>query len=242
VAHVYETRGAPAEGLAWLEAHADRWDSVNNFARHMDWHRALFHFARNDVDAVFDLYDRKIRDVKTDDYRDITNAASLLYRLDASGVGVGRRWCELADIAQHRLHDQTLAFAQLHYLLCLVGDRRWAAAFRLFAAMDLEARAGQGTQAHILAEIGVPMAKAILANCGADYRTGASSAAAHQLDTTLLGGSRAQRQTFEQILRNAEALEKKSGQRLTLMLSRAARAAAPRRYQAPRLGAAALAR
>ena len=35
VAHVYETRGETARGLAWVMLHAPRWGEVNNFARHM---------------------------------------------------------------------------------------------------------------------------------------------------------------------------------------------------------------
>ena len=100
VAHVYETRGEPAHGLAWLMLHEPRWDAVNNFARHMFWHRALFHLARNEADIALGLYDTNIRGAKTDDYRDVANAASLLLRLEARGLRVGDRWRELADIAR----------------------------------------------------------------------------------------------------------------------------------------------
>ncbi len=207
VAHVHETRGAAAPGIAWTEAHAERWSAVNNFARHMDWHRALFHLARNESATALALYDRKIRNVPSDDYRDITNAAALLYRLEAQGVGVGRRWTELADLAERRVNDHALVFAQLHYVLCLVGARRWDAAYRLFAAMDLEARSGLGTQARLLADIGIPLAKTMLAGRGAGQTP--TAAAVWNGDLARLGGSRAQRQTFERILR---AAEKRHGQ------------------------------
>jgi hypothetical protein len=210
VAHVHEARGAPGLGIAWIAAHADRWHSVNNFARHMDWHRALFHVARNEAGRVLEIYDRQIRDVKTDDYRDITNAASLLYRLEARGIGVGRRWVELAGLAERRLDDRTLAFAQLHYLLCLIGAGRWEAAYQLFAAMDLEARSGHGTQARLLAELGVPLAKTMLARFGADRHAASSIAIIPRHDLARLGGSHAQRQTFERILRDAEDRQRQS--------------------------------
>jgi hypothetical protein len=210
VAHVHEARGALGPGIAWIAAHADRWNSVNNFARHMDWHRALFYFARNETERVLEIYDRQIRDVRTDDYRDITNAASLLYRLEATGIGVGRRWAELADFAERRLNDHALAFAQLHYMLCLIGDRRWDAAYRLFGAMDIEARVGQGTQARLLAELGVPLAKTLLASFGADREAATSAAITPRSDVNRLGGSHAQRQTFEWILRDAEDPQRQS--------------------------------
>jgi hypothetical protein len=206
VAHVHEARGATAPGIAWITAHEGRWIDVNNFARHMDWHRALFHLARNENGTVLALYDRKIRNLPSDDYRDITNAAALLYRLEAHGVGVGQRWTELADLAERRINDHALAFAQLHYLICLVGARRWDAAYHLFAAMDLEARSGLGTQARLLADIGVPLAKTILAGSGAGVAWNGNLAR--------LGGSRAQRQTFERILRDAKKQQEQPTQRL----------------------------
>jgi hypothetical protein len=214
VAHVYEAHGDVAPGLAWIDTHADRWAAVNNFARHMDWHRALFHVARNEAGRVLEIYDHQIRDVKTDDYRDITNAASLLYRLEASGIGVGRRWVELAGLAERRLSDRTLAFAQLHYLLCLIGAGRWGAAYQLFAAMDLEARSGHGTQARLLAELGVPLAKTMLACFGADGHAASSIAIMPRNDLARLGGSHAQRQTFERILRDAEDRQRQLSQHL----------------------------
>lgn len=204
VAHVHEARGAAAQGIAWLIAHEDRWERINNFARHMEWHRALFHVARNEGDIALALYDRRIRDAQTDDYRDVANAASLLYRLEASGVSVGRRWAELAALAERRASDRTLAFAQLHYLLCLIGDRRWEAAYRLFAAMDLEARSGQGTQARMLAALGVPLAKTMLACFDTAHDGVRSSSPASQEDLARLGGSHAQRQIFERILHGVE--------------------------------------
>jgi len=238
VAHVHEARGALGAGIAWIAAHADRWNSVNNFARHMDWHRALLHFARSETERVVEIYDRQIRDVRTDDYRDITNAASLLYRLEATGIDVGRRWAELADLAERRLNDRALVFAQLHYMLCLVGDRRWDAAYRLFGAMDIEARVGQGTQARLLADLGVPLAKTLLASFGADRKAATSAAVTLRSDVSRLGGSHAQRQTFERILRVAEEQQRQSSPHPATLRGDAHRSP-PRRTQ---LAALALAR
>jgi hypothetical protein len=41
---------------------------------------------------VLDLYDLHIRADETDDYLDMANAISLLWRLDEGGVEVGERW------------------------------------------------------------------------------------------------------------------------------------------------------
>ena len=81
-------------------------------------------------DAALALYDAEIRAEKTDDYRDISNAASLLSRLELEGVDVGDRWEELAVLAEKRTEDGCLAFADLHYMLALCGGRRDTAVAR----------------------------------------------------------------------------------------------------------------
>jgi tetratricopeptide (TPR) repeat protein len=205
VAHVHERRGEPARGIAWLRAHDRKWDDVNNFARHMAWHEALYRLARNESDTVFALYDRAIRAVRSDDYRDLANAAGLLHRLERAGHKVGRRWDELADIAERRSRDHALVFAQLHYLLCLIGAGRRDSAYRSFAAMDLEARAGNGSQARLLAKLGVPLAKILLADGADRHPAMALTVPALRARLTGLGGSQAQREIFERILDAAEA-------------------------------------
>lgn len=202
VAHVFDARNQAACGLAWIRAHSGRWCAVNNFARHLAWHEALFHLARKDCDAALALYDGIIRAGTTDDYRDMANAAALLLQLERYGCAAGRRWEELADIAERGARDHALVFARLHDLLCLVGAGRWDAAYRGFAAMDVDARSGQGTQARLLAPLGLPLAKLILA--GSEAALPRSMA---QLRNAIarLGGSRAQRRTFEQILDDAMA-------------------------------------
>jgi len=58
---------------------------------------------------------------KTDDYRDISNATSLLSRLELEGVNVGPRWQELAAFSENRVEDGCLVFADLHYMLALAA-------------------------------------------------------------------------------------------------------------------------
>jgi len=202
VAHVFDARDEPACGLAWIRAHSGRWCAVNNFARHLVWHEALFHLARKDRTAALALYDGVIREGTKDDYRDMANAAALLLQLERHGCSVGRRWEELADIAEHGARDRLLVFARLHDLLCLVSAGRWDAAYRGFAAMDVDARSSQGSQARLLAPVGLPMAKLILAGSEAALP---GSTAQLRNEIARLGGSRAQRRTFEQILDDAMA-------------------------------------
>ena len=95
MAHVFLMRGEPRAGLSWLARNEAHLAGCNNFAFHVSWHEALFHLELGAADAALDLYDRRVRAVQTDDYRDIANAASLLWRLERSGVPAGDRWAEL---------------------------------------------------------------------------------------------------------------------------------------------------
>jgi hypothetical protein len=82
--------GPGARGLDWLTGREASWAHCNNFRFHVWWHRALMHLDLGEHDAALALYDADIRAEKTDDYRDISNAASLLARLELEGVDVGR--------------------------------------------------------------------------------------------------------------------------------------------------------
>ena len=196
VVHVYEMQHQPATGLAWVAHHADRWAAVNNFIRHLHWHQALYHLRRREFDAVLGIYDTRIRDERTADYRDMANAISLLRRLEAEGVAVGARWDELATLAEARQADHALVFAELHRLMALVGAKRHEAAARQLAAMEQWARLGWGTQATVEAEIGIALARRILALSPDD---GDAEAALRAL-LPRIGGSRVQRQIFERLL------------------------------------------
>jgi hypothetical protein len=123
-----------------------------------------------------------------------------LLRLERQNVRIGSRWVELADLAERRRGDHSLTFAQLHYLLCLLGDRRFEAAYHFFAAMDIEARYGRGTQAQILASVGMDLAKRMLAHATGDVRAATPAASGLRQVIAGLGGSRAQRQTFDYFL------------------------------------------
>src|SRR6266853_315418 len=128
VAHVFEMRDEPDAGLRWLAERSIAFAGCNNLTFHLDWHRALFHLELGQPYRALVLYDTEVRSSETEDYRDISNAASLLWRLENRGIDVGARWRELADKAEHRLGDPSLAFASIHHVASLAGDRRFSVA------------------------------------------------------------------------------------------------------------------
>ncbi|TIX90826.1 tetratricopeptide repeat protein [Rhizobium sp. P44RR-XXIV] len=192
VSHVFEMRGDTKEGIDWLEGSRRAWSRCNNFSFHMAWHLGLLHLERGDHERVLELYDDEIRPQQTDDFRDMANAVSLLWRLEQSGVHVGNRWMDVAEIAYRRRNDTTLIFAALHNLAAMVavGDRAGVA--ELVAEIDAKAL-GMDEQAQIAAEIGVPMARVLAGlDAPADQRMIDRMVA----NLPKIGGSNAQRDFF----------------------------------------------
>lgn len=202
VAHVYDMTHMTRRGIALIDDNAGAWTHCNNFRFHVWWHKALLHLDLGDHAAVLDLYDTKIRDEKTDDYRDVSNATSLLMRLEFEGVPVGDRWAELADLAETRMDDGCLAFADMHYMLALVGDMRSDAAARMTARV---AQHGLGQDGRVgdmeaaIADPGAAMAQGLLEFGAARYDEAFSQLKAAQPKFQRLGGSHAQRDIFERL-------------------------------------------
>jgi tetratricopeptide (TPR) repeat protein len=198
VAHVHEMTGRPREGLEWLAAGRPHSGGLNNFAFHLSWHEALFQIELGETGRALALYDSEVRAERTDDYRDIANAASLLQRLELAGVRVGDRWDELADIAARRIEDRCLVFADLHYALALAGAGRTDALAELVHGVSR--LTGDGYNAMLSAGEGAMLIHAVAA-----FRAGHFAEAAHLLtiarpNAQAIGGSNAQRDVIEQML------------------------------------------
>jgi tetratricopeptide (TPR) repeat protein len=170
----------------------------NNFRYHVWWHKALMQLDLGDYQAALELYDRDIRADKTDDYRDVSNAASLLSRLELEGVDVAHRWEELADLSEHRATDGCLAFADLHYLLALCGGERDEAAAKLIARMATAKTELCETQ-RIIAHPGLRMAKGMHAFASGEYASAWLHLRDARVDLQVIGGSHAQRDVFQRI-------------------------------------------
>ncbi len=199
VAHVYDMTGEPMAGAGWLGGQADKWAHCNNFGFHVWWHLALFLLAIGATDEVLDLYDHKFRAEHTDDYRDISNAASMLVRLEIEGISVGARWEELASLCEKRAQDGCVVFADLHYIMPLARLGRTAAAEALIETLTDTAARTRCDMGAVAGTSGVPAAKGILAYYQGNYREAYRQLAAARLTIQNVGGSHAQRDVFERL-------------------------------------------
>lgn len=222
VAHVLEMRGEPRAGLHWLEQLQHSFTGCGNLIFHIAWHRALFHLALDQPRRALSLYDDEVRASQTDDYRDIANAVSLLWRLENCGVAVGIRWRELADKAASRLGDPSLVFASVHHMMALAGAGDYEIAETLLRSLRLQAERLQGTQPALLGAIGMPLAEAVLA---ASRRQPGRVVdllfpLRHRIAT--IGGSNAQRDVLAQLLIEAAIAADRHNEALILLQERGA--------------------
>lgn len=202
VAHVLEMTGRAQEGFNWLDS-AGNFDHCNNFSYHIHWHRALFALEFRDSSAVLALHDTAIRSEHTDDFRDLANGASLLQRLELDGVDVGDRWTELADIAARRVADRRLVFADLHYLLALLGAKRHDYAQRLVTNMLADAHRHQNYDSKVIQQAGRETALGLVEYSAGHYAAAAKHLMAGRIHRQRIGGSHAQRDVFEQVMLEA---------------------------------------
>jgi tetratricopeptide (TPR) repeat protein len=198
VAHVFDMTGRAEAGLEFLSGRDASWAHCNNFRYHVWWHRALMHLDLGNYDAVLALYDADIRADKTDDYRDISNAASLLSRLELDGVDVGERWEELAALSENRAQDGCLAFADLHYMLALCGGSRDEAAAGLIARMQ-STRISLNEVDRVMSHPGLQLAQGLQAFANGDYSNAWQYLKTGQADLLSIGGSHAQRDVFDRV-------------------------------------------
>jgi hypothetical protein len=191
------------DGLRWLDESGAGWLDANNFAFHVAWHRCLFLLELKRYDEILARYDVEVRPESSDDYLDITNAVSLLWRLEQVGVAVGRRWNELAERSAARSDDHMSVFGDAHFAAALAaagGDGafvQWQGSSKAFATGSGE------TQARVMADVGLALGAATLAHRQGDYGRAVDLLLPIRARLWRIGGSHAQRDVFAKLLIDA---------------------------------------
>ena len=202
VAHVLEMQGRHQDGIDWVHHPADAWDDRAPLARHVWWHKALFHWDSGDYEGALDLFDRSVYPEATAAYIDLQNGASLLWRLEMAGVNVGDRWEALGGQAEVTLDDQMLAFTDTHVAAALARTGRGEALARHRQVLA-ERSDGSGYAASLAADVTLPLADAVAAYFNGDYDRACDQFLALREDWPRVGGSHAQRDLYAQALIDA---------------------------------------
>jgi hypothetical protein len=227
VAHVLEMTGRRREGITRVEGPQSRWDGSNKLKHHPWWHQAMYHLELGDFAEMLSLCDASFRDLASpltgmapDLCIDMQNAASMLFRLGRHGVDVGERWVEIADKAEARIGDCQSAFTLPHWMMALAANGRDAAAGSMLSAMRDFSRGGQPITG-LVRDVAVPVTEAVLANGQGQHARAVALMCPVLGEMFRLGGSHAQHDVLEQVLRDS-ALKARSDADVGMLLERVA--------------------
>ncbi len=223
VAHVFEARGEPDQGLAWLAPRSGGWQRCSSFMlTHQWWHMALFHLARDEAAEALALFDRHVWGVRKAYVQDQVNAVSLLARLELHGTDVGARWLDVAAHVRPRIFDRQNPFLDLHFVYALARAGEDVAVAKLLGGMaDHAARSASA----VWREVALPAARGVAACARGQWREAGRWLAPLAGRLHRLGGSTAQQAWFEQMRCRSMATSQRAAppaQAMALALGQAA--------------------
>jgi hypothetical protein len=212
-----EMQDRPAEGIAWIDGLEPNWSACHNFTYHVHWHRCLFRLEQGDHAGVLADYDAKVRADKSSDFLDVTNAIALLWRLEQRGIDVGTRWEELSELCRDLCEDHRMVFGDAHFVMGLAACSNGAAVEAALASLEAFSRTS-GDEPAVARVVGLPLARAAVAHRRGDFRGAVEALLPCRGALHRIGGSRAQRDLFEQLLIDA-ALKAGDGKLTMALLS-----------------------
>lgn len=172
VSHVLNDTAQSRKGLDFLgQFKRDAWDDRNAIREHLWWHEALFQWELGDFDAVLSLFDDHVAKNVTSFYLDLQNTASILWRLESSGVDVGNRWQLLTDAAAERVVNRNIPFTDVHMAMILgrSGDKKQMSA--LINSVKGDSAKARNSRELAAAEVDIAVCEAVDAYCKGDYDT-----------------------------------------------------------------------
>lgn len=199
VAHVMEAEGRLDDGLEWMKRPDSFWAGRGPMRHHLWWHEALFMYEAGDYDRVLDYYDACIAPKERISYMEMSNASSLLLRLESAGVACGERWNSLAEETMHLIDSRGLTFSDVHLLLVygMADDTerfgnlsQSIADYSLIGTYDAEAAD----------RVARPLAAVFKARASHNFELAANTLYDVRANFVHMGGSNAQRDALEILL------------------------------------------
>jgi tetratricopeptide (TPR) repeat protein len=198
VLHVMEMQGRVEDGVRWATTREPHWAPDNFMAVHNWWHLMLYYLERDEHAEVLRLYDDKLRGGGSAVALDLIDASAMLWRLCLRGVEIGAaRWNELAQAWSATVDDGVYAFNDLHALIAYLGAGREDLAARQMETLHRSAERRNFSNAAMTAQVGLPLARALLAFRDGQYRDCIAPLRATRSIAHRFGGSHAQRDLID---------------------------------------------
>lgn len=196
VAHVMEMMGRYQDGARFMRDGESGWAPDSFFAVHNWWHLALFLLESDQNAEVLKLYDGPIKGGQSNVVLDMVDASAMLWRLTLRGVDLGNRWDGIADRWQPLIEDRLYAFNDAHAVMALLGAGRRTEAERVVAVLG-ETAQKQSDNAVMTREVGLPLARALLAFDQGSYPAAIEILRPLRNIAARFGGSHAQRDIID---------------------------------------------
>ncbi len=193
LAHVFESQDDQSAALELLDSGKYPWQHHDNLTVHVWWHLALRLIEGKHWDRVLEIYDAEFPNATTA-FR-LTDFASLLWRMELSGVDVEDRWEALADATADRSEQHTAGFLDLHATMTFSRVPSHPAAAPFFASLQDAHRTNQSENGAIFRDVVAPLVSGFRSYSAGDYATSATTIS-HCLEggeSHRIGGSNAQR-------------------------------------------------
>jgi tetratricopeptide (TPR) repeat protein len=196
LAHVYESEGRHAESLAFLEAHAPIWRKQNMLDPHIWWHLALRYIDAGEHEKALTVFDEQLSRVDAANAWRLTDATSLLWRLELADIATGDRWRAVAlKWAGHATRHQN-AFLNVHAAMAFSHVPDLPEAMTFFRTLAVPSDGEASERASVFRNVARPLAEALHL-----YANDAAAAAEPLLAVMPalgeIGGSRTQRDLVE---------------------------------------------
>lgn len=170
VSHVLNDTAQSGKGLEFLKQFSrNAWDDRNAIREHLWWHEALFEWELGNFDGVLDLFDNHVAKNVTSFYLDLQNTASILWRLESSGVDVGNRWQLLTSAAAERVVNRNIPFTDVHMAMILGRSGEETQMNALINAVKGDSAKARNSRELAAAEVDIAVCEAIDAYCKGDY-------------------------------------------------------------------------
>jgi tetratricopeptide (TPR) repeat protein len=199
VAHVYEMRNQPQEGLAWMTSDTEAWSQDSFLAVHNWWHLAVYRLELGASGEALRLFDGPVYGSRPTLVLNLIDASALLWRLSLRGVDVDSRFAAVADNWAPTAGAGNYAFNDMHAMMAFVGAGREQ---DQQAVLDAQSAAMESSSdnAEFTREVGHPATRAIQAFGQGRYAECVELLRPIRHVAHRFGGSHAQRDLLDQTL------------------------------------------
>jgi len=201
-AHVFYEEGDSEGGAAFVGGWLPDYARASQLHCHLSWHLALFELGRGRVNQASSIYEDSIRPAVSLSAAlgTLADCASFLWRCHLWGTGPAQLpWPDVREFARRAFPKPSMAFADEHHVMALAaaGDHDGVAErIAELRLMEKESRQPAGRVAGDVAE-------AMAAYAHEDWARAIALLEPVFKELVRVGGSRAQRDVFEQTLLSA---------------------------------------